>query len=246
MPVLKQRNIVDDIVQDLGGQILAGDIAPGERLPTYRELTDDYGVTLPTTQRAMAKLEEMGLIRVRQGSGAVALEPLRHAHPGVLPYWIDALRKYPSQAKKVLEDFLELRRDLAVSLIIRFRHHADGEQLHQIRQKLEDMAVLADSGAPLGEIVEADIEIIHEMIYVAEQIAYATIFNAFARLLRAVPDIQEVMYVSPTHNIRAWDAALDLADSDSPDEFLETQIGAALEDIDKHTVNQFIKRLRKA
>jgi DNA-binding FadR family transcriptional regulator len=46
-----------------------GRYAPGDRLPSERELADDFHVSRPTIRDAMIALEFQGLVEARQGSG---------------------------------------------------------------------------------------------------------------------------------------------------------------------------------
>lgn len=49
--------------------ILGGHYADGERLPAERELTDHFGAARGTIREALRRLEEMGLVTRRMGSG---------------------------------------------------------------------------------------------------------------------------------------------------------------------------------
>lgn len=248
MDTMRTRTIIDEIVRELSGEILSGHLEPGDRLPSYRSLNERFDVTMPTTQRAMAKLEEMGLVRIRQGSGAVVLEPLLSAHPGVLPYWLDALRDAPLRARHLLDDVLELRRELAARLVLRYRHRADEEQVDTVRALVEQMAVTIDRGDPLEDIVEAELAIIGDMLRVADQLAIATIFNAFARMVRTLPMLQTAMYSSPSHNVDAWNDALLMIDADATvtDDAVEQTVRETLAAIDEHTIVQFTRMLENA
>lgn len=54
--------------------ITSGDLAPGDRLPTEQELSLRFGVNRHTVRRAVASLEERGLVRVDQGRGMFVAE----------------------------------------------------------------------------------------------------------------------------------------------------------------------------
>ena len=54
---------------ELARQIRAGELRPGDRLPTFVQMRHDYGVMPATVHRAYAALAEAGLIERRQGSG---------------------------------------------------------------------------------------------------------------------------------------------------------------------------------
>ena len=57
------------ITDALREAIRNGELAPGERLPSGRELATRYGVALMTIQRAIATLRDEGLVRSYRGRG---------------------------------------------------------------------------------------------------------------------------------------------------------------------------------
>ncbi|MFE0022365.1 GntR family transcriptional regulator [Amycolatopsis sp. NPDC059021] len=69
------------VSESLRSQILSGAIAPGEKLPSYQALADDFGVSVGTVKRAFAQLVDDQLIVTRQGQGSYVRNPL----PDVVP-----------------------------------------------------------------------------------------------------------------------------------------------------------------
>jgi GntR family transcriptional regulator, hexuronate regulon transcriptional repressor len=61
--------LYQQIARTLAAAIEDGRYAPGDRLPSERELADDFGVSRPTIRDAMIALEFQGLVEARQGSG---------------------------------------------------------------------------------------------------------------------------------------------------------------------------------
>ena len=61
----------------LAARISSGDLAPGQQLPTERELSESFEVSRVTVRRAIAALSEAGMVYAIQGRGTfVASEPL--------------------------------------------------------------------------------------------------------------------------------------------------------------------------
>lgn len=56
---------------DLEGRIRSGELAPGDRLPTERELCEEFGVSRATAQRAVSTLVEAGLVVRRRRAGTI-------------------------------------------------------------------------------------------------------------------------------------------------------------------------------
>src|SRR5688572_27123761 len=75
-PVRRVRSF-DDVVTHVRDGILDGTVAPGERLPSERELCELFGVSRPTVREALRALEAVGLVEIRLGTrgGAFARRP---------------------------------------------------------------------------------------------------------------------------------------------------------------------------
>jgi DNA-binding FadR family transcriptional regulator len=63
------QKLYQQIARQIAAAIAGGRYAPGEKLPSERELADDFRVSRPTIRDAMIALEFQGLVEARQGSG---------------------------------------------------------------------------------------------------------------------------------------------------------------------------------
>ncbi len=69
------------IAADLREKILAGEIAPGERLPSEPALAKQYGTTRTTARKAITLLKSEGRVESQQGSGTtVRIKPFVRLH----------------------------------------------------------------------------------------------------------------------------------------------------------------------
>ena len=64
------RPAYQQVADKLRADIAEGRVAPGEQLPTQRELADEYGVATETVKRALRELQAEGVIVSRQGKGS--------------------------------------------------------------------------------------------------------------------------------------------------------------------------------
>lgn len=86
--------------------IRSGAIAPGQRLPTARDVADSVEVNVHTVLRAYQTLRDEGLIELRRGRGAVVLGPSA-AHRGVQAA-VEALIQAAARAGLARADTLRL------------------------------------------------------------------------------------------------------------------------------------------
>jgi AcrR family transcriptional regulator len=76
------------IAAELRGQIERGELLPGQRVPSTRQITARWGVAMATATRVLATLRSDGLVHPRPGVGTVVSEPPAvppHRSPAVGP-----------------------------------------------------------------------------------------------------------------------------------------------------------------
>ncbi|MBW3359460.1 MULTISPECIES: GntR family transcriptional regulator [Streptomyces] len=75
----------EQVASSLGAAVRTRKIAPGEKLPSQKELTEHYGFARATIQRALRDLEDEGLVVSRKGSG-VFVRSRTERPAGLRPY----------------------------------------------------------------------------------------------------------------------------------------------------------------
>lgn len=141
---LRVRNLTDEVVERIAGQIRKGRFAPGARLPTEQELMTAMGVSRTVVREAVAALRADGLVTTRQGSGAfVAGDSSR------VPFRIDP--EGLSSIGDVLE-VMELRLAIEVEAAALAATRITPARLTPIRRALRSIeAVLAKGGGAVNE-----------------------------------------------------------------------------------------------
>ncbi len=69
MSSLKKVKIVDSIVEEMLNKIRSGEFKPGEKIPSEKVFTQEFGVSRTSLREAFKQLELLGTITIRQGDG---------------------------------------------------------------------------------------------------------------------------------------------------------------------------------
>lgn len=72
---ITRRKLADDVRERLAEMIESGALAPGDVLPSERELMETMGVGRPAVREAMQALARAGLIEIRHGERTRVAEP---------------------------------------------------------------------------------------------------------------------------------------------------------------------------
>ncbi len=125
-PVLR-RSLADDLAQRVRELIQTGGYQPGDRLPSIAEMARRFGVAHPTLREALRKLETLGLLSIRHGSGVYVQEP----REALLPW---TARFEGGVTRKLLLDLVEARTVLELKTVALAAERATGEQLAELRE----------------------------------------------------------------------------------------------------------------
>ena len=71
LQAVKKTRVYEAIVEQLTALILEGEIKPGEKLPSERELCEQFGVGRNSVREATRSLESARLVETKQGGGHV-------------------------------------------------------------------------------------------------------------------------------------------------------------------------------
>lgn len=83
MPAIKrQQPPYLQVAQQLRERITSGQLAPGDLLPSVRQLAADWGISTATASRALATLQTERLAEAKAGIGTVVAPASIHRHPG--------------------------------------------------------------------------------------------------------------------------------------------------------------------
>ena len=137
----------EQVTQQLLGYLLSGHAQPGTRLPSERRLAERLGVGRSAVREAIKSLSLLGLLEVRQGSGAYLSGHTSDLLPRVLEWGL--LLGEPS-----MRDIIELRHHLEVTASGLAAERANTEDVQQLRALIERMG---EAGTKVPAYVDADI-----------------------------------------------------------------------------------------
>jgi DNA-binding transcriptional MocR family regulator len=189
-----ERPIYEALADAVARDVRAGRLAPGDRLPTQRELADALGVTVPTVTRAYALAARRGWVGGQVGRGTFVKPPIvsdmgsplldlsinavpPHAHLGELAARLD-LPRDPARRAALLNYPPHEGRD---------EHRAAGA--HWLARRdlhVEPARVIVSAGAQHALVAALSGQLSPGDVVLVEELTYAGLLEAI-RLLGLVP-----------------------------------------------------------
>lgn len=72
--VIRKASLSESVYRQLADKILGGELPAGEPLPAERELSETLGVNRGAVREAIKRLQQAGLVAVRQGGNSLVLD----------------------------------------------------------------------------------------------------------------------------------------------------------------------------
>lgn len=142
-PVARQ-SLVDRLAGEIRGSINSGDYTVGERLPTIMEMARRFGVGHPTVREALKKLEAVGVVEIRHGSGVYVTRTR-----DVLMVASD----YSGEVtKKLLLDLIQARTPIEMQSVALASKNAADEDFAEMRRLLTTAGENLDNDAVLNSV----------------------------------------------------------------------------------------------
>lgn len=175
--LITRRKLFEQVAEHLERRILNGDLKPGDRLPTERDLQSQFGVGRPAIREALITLQRSGLIQIGNGAPArVAMPSPANVLAGLVPTVKQMLSTKESQ-----RHFQHVRRLFECGIARAAADNPKPEFVAALRQALDR------NGAAIGdyEAFAATDVAFHSMLATAlDNPVIAALYDALAEWLK--------------------------------------------------------------
>jgi len=160
---IKPAKLSDQIVRQLEQMLLEGSFAAGQKLPTERELAEQFEVSRPSVREALQKLEAKGLVSRKQGGGTFVCDSLVG---GLTDPLFELIGRHPESQF----DLLEFRHALEGICAYYAALRGTANDFSQIKQRYDDICVaqsqqdVIEEAAAVGRFYLAVAEASHNVV----------------------------------------------------------------------------------
>jgi GntR family transcriptional repressor for pyruvate dehydrogenase complex len=177
---VKRTLVSEQIFEQLKGNIITGELRPGDRLPSEQELCRMYGVSRTTVRQALANLSSLDLIEKRFGEGSFVKEVNNGAA-------MTPLLSHTFLNEKSIFEIVEFRRLMEANVTRLACEKADDADVRRLEQIYQQMVRSQDDLREFGRLDCA----FHQEIAVISRNSYlAKIYEIISDvLLHAFSDI---------------------------------------------------------
>lgn len=168
--------------------ILDGELAPGDRVPSERSLSEHHGVNRHAVREALKRLQQAGLIRISQGGATRVLDWRESAG---LDLMLDLMRRDGAPPPELVGAVLEMRASVGIDVARRCSERGGDRQRAEIGRRAAAAAELA--AGEEDAMVEAYIGLWGLIVDGSANVAYRLAFNSLNAALTADPALAKAL-----------------------------------------------------
>jgi GntR family transcriptional regulator, transcriptional repressor for pyruvate dehydrogenase complex len=154
------KTLSETIADELTRKIIQGRYAPGSRLPTEREMAESFQVTRHVVREALKRIHTLGLIEIRQGSGAIVQDYLETGGLELADYLVtDEQHHLNMDFIRDLIDVHEMTNIFTVRIAI---ERMTDDEFETFQDLVGQLTEKSNRGEPVDDLVfELTIAIVH-------------------------------------------------------------------------------------
>jgi GntR family transcriptional regulator, transcriptional repressor for pyruvate dehydrogenase complex len=173
--IVRTSRLYEQIIQQIEGSILAGELKPGDQLPAERELAQKFGVSRTAVREAVKALREKGLVEAYSGRGTFITDGTSQA----IRQSLDLMMKIgqPDGSSHLAEVRTILEPEIAALA-------AERVQNHHLAAMREAIAVMDASRQDPNAYIEADLDFHLALAEAAANPLILSLLDSIVGLLR--------------------------------------------------------------
>ena len=155
---LQTARVSDEIAHQIRQVIFSGKLKPGDKMPTERELVEQFHSSRASVREAVRSLEHLGLIKIKRGAGGGTYVSESNHRPVAESF------RVRMQLNKGTVDHLTEARILLEPAVCRLAaKHADAQDLDRLKKYVEEQEALVREGR---EVASYDLKF-HRLLFQA-------------------------------------------------------------------------------
>lgn len=142
---IKNTKIYTNIVEQIKKMIVDGELTPGERLPSERELAESLTVSRTSVREALRILESMDLIECRSGDGNFVAEVTMDSLAKSIAWRIPLIRG-------TVTELFEVRKIIEPGIVRIAAERANDEDIKKMQKILNKQKKLVEKGKSIFDL----------------------------------------------------------------------------------------------
>ncbi|MGV9409930.1 GntR family transcriptional regulator [Nocardia sp. NPDC003693] len=211
------RTVVGDVADILARRVATGEYAPGDLLPSVRQVADEFGMNRATAQLVLGRLESYGFVVAHRGRGFIVRDVRRAGGLDVYRRLFPLSMHAPEVAAEMFADIVATERVIVLEALLDYTDAGGGVDPIELHAAVDELEGLARADEPdHAAMLGIEIDIVRALLTCLGHGLRRSVLNSVGETLFEVPEaVRAYFAASPDLHVLVWRALLAVWESDS-------------------------------
>lgn len=211
------QTVVADVAEQLARRIATGEYAPGDLMPSVRQVAEEFDMNRATAQLVLGRLESHGFVDAHRGRGFTVRDVRQAGGVEVYRRLFRLSVPAPELAIDMFRNLVENERAIVLEALFAYtesEHRLDPDEL---RRELDEFEVLARAATPdYRRMLALEVGLVRTLLTHLGHSLQRAVLNSIGEMLLEVPEAIDAYYVvSADTHVLMWRALLAVWESGS-------------------------------
>lgn len=211
------QTVVADVADELARRVAAGEYAPGDLMPSVRQVAEEFEMNRATAQLVLGRLESYGFVDAHRGRGFTVRDVRRAGGVDVYRRLFRLSMPDPELAAEMFGNVVAAERAIVLEALLDYTdaaRDADPTPLVALVDELESEARGVEPDH--ARMLELEVELVRTVLTELGHTMQRAVLNSVGELLFEVPEAVEAYFsVSADLHVLVWRALLAVWESES-------------------------------
>ncbi|WP_327145063.1 winged helix-turn-helix domain-containing protein [Nocardia sp. NBC_01327] len=211
------QTVVADVADELARRVATGEYAPGDLMPSVRQVAEEFGMNRATAQLVLGRLESYGFVDAHRGRGFTVRDVRRAGGLDVYRRLFRLSMHAPELAADMFRNIVAAERVIVLEALLDYTEGEGGVDPVSLHGAIDELESLARSENPdHAAMLTLEIGLVRTLLTDLGHSVQRAVLNSVGEMLFEVPEaVQAYFAASPDLHVLVWRSLLAVWESDS-------------------------------
>lgn len=210
------QTVVADVTDELARRVAIGQYAPGDLMPSVRQVAEEFEMNRATAQLVLGRLESYGFVDAHRGRGFTVRDVRRTGGLDVYRRLFRLSMHAPELAADMFGNIVAAERAVVLEALLDYTEAEGGVDPRALHAAVDELETLARTPEPdHAAMLGIEVGIVRDLLSALGHSVQRAVLNSVGEMLFEVPEAVRAYYaVSPDLHVLVWRALLAVWESD--------------------------------
>ncbi|MEC3954057.1 GntR family transcriptional regulator [Nocardia sp. CDC153] len=211
------QTVVADVADELARRVATGQYAPGDLMPSVRQVAEEFDMNRATAQLVLGRLESYGFVDAHRGRGFTVRDVRRAGGVDVYRRLFRLSLPSPETAAEMFANIVAAERAIVLEALLDYTAAERGIEPAVLTAAVDELETLARSADPdQVRMLELEVGLVRTVLTDLGHTMQRAVLNSVGEMLFEVPEAARAYFVvSPDLHVLVWRALLAVWESEN-------------------------------